>query len=181
MIKKASTSHPALLVAAALLLTTGLMLSLSSCGYRLGGLRAVGMENMNTFTVRMFENNTTEPMAAMLFTTALADNLQRDGVYQIASRHAADFYITGCVRRTSLSSLRTDPDDTYVSSEVGITIDVEYKVVNAKTGGIITENSTEGTGSYFTSMGNVQQARDNALSYAARQAAENIVNNLTTR
>lgn len=154
-------------------------LALASCGYHVGGLKNSRMQNVNTFCINMFENDTTFPQVSQQMTTALADALQRDGSFRLASSGRSDCSISGKVTRVSMESLRTDPDDTYLSSEVGLTVYVDYKVTDLKTGKVILEGSVSEQGSYFNNLGNMQSARDASLSYATRRAASSIVDNLT--
>lgn len=161
-------------------LTLLFVAALASCGYHLGGLKSKAMEKMNTFSVSMFENYTTYPNVSMQLTTALTDRLQRDGTYRLASSDACDFTVQGSVRSVFASSLRTNSEDTYLSSEIGLTVVVHYRVIDNNTGKKITSGSVSEQGSYFNDDGNVQTARDSALSYATRKAAESIVQALTT-
>lgn len=161
-------------------LLTGLLAFLvSSCGYHLGGIKPGYMKNMNTFCVEMFENNTVQPNVGMLMTTAMANELQSDGTYRMAPRSEADFILKGKVTHITRESLRTNTDDTYVSSEIGLTVHVEYEIVERKSGKVLRENESSATGSYFNQGVNTVSAMDTALSYATRLVAENITLNLT--
>ncbi len=155
------------------------VLALSGCGYHLGGLRADALKNKETFCVNMFANHSTQPMVALQMTNALADALQRDGAFRMASPADCDFRIDGAVTGIGQRSYSADPYDSYVSSELGLVINVTYRVTDTQSGKVLLSGTTQATGSYFNNAGNVQSGRDAALSYAARQAADNIVNHLT--
>ncbi len=155
------------------------LLALSGCGYHLGGLRSNALKDKETFCVNMFANHTTQPMVAMQLTNALADSLQRDGSFRMAAPSDCDFRIEGTVTGIGRRSFRTSSGDSYVSSELGLVVYVSYKVIDTDTGELLMDGSTQATGSYFNDNGSVQSARDAALSYAARQAADNIVATLT--
>lgn len=155
------------------------LLMLVSCGYRLGGFKRSSLRNVDTFCVNMFENNTNFPNVAVQLTSALTDNMQRDGTYRLSSREDADMTISGHVVNVQASSLRTNWADTYLSSEIGLTIVVHYVVTDNRTGKRLAGGEVKAEGSYFNS-GNVQTARDSALSYAARRASELIVQALST-
>lgn len=161
------------------LLTLCLAVLLVSCGYHLGGIKKTAMKDLDTFCVDMFQNNTTYQNVSMQITTALADQLQRDGTYRMVSRDECDFVVSGVVTSVSATSLRTNPEDTYLSSEIGLTVHVRYTVRNTNTGKEIVSGSVSAEGSYFNETGSVQTARDSALSYATRRAAELIVQHLT--
>ncbi|MBE6419663.1 MAG: hypothetical protein E7031_05970 [Akkermansiaceae bacterium] len=151
----------------------------ASCGYKLGGLVSGDMKDMKTFDVTMFENYTNYPHVAMQMTTALADALQSDGTFRMVAPSQSDFSVSGKVTSVSASSLTTNPDDTYLSLEIGLTVHVDYSITDRKSGKVIKTGSVTGRGSYFNTPGNVQSARDAALSYATRLAAEELVDALT--
>ena len=153
---------------------------LSCCGYHLGGLRSGAMQNVQTFCVDMFENKTTHALVSMQMTTALVDTLQRDGTFRLASRSEADVRIEGSVTNVAASSLITNPDDSYISTEIGLRVIVAYKVIDCRTNKVLTSGTVSEEGSFFNdNTGNIQTAREAALSYATRKAAESIVNRLT--
>lgn len=161
-------------------LLAGLLAALvSSCGYHLGGMKPDYMENMNTFCVEVFENNTVQPNVGMLMTTAMANELQSDGTYRMAPRNEADFILKGTVTHITRESLRTNTDDTYVSSEIGLVVNVNYQIIDRKSGKVLKEDAASATGSYFNQDVNTVSAMDTALSYATRLVAENITLNLT--
>ena len=163
-----------------LLLLLAAAVLLSSCGYRLGGLRRAAMRGFKTYSVEMFENRTLFPSVAMQVTTAITDSLQRDGTFRLASPEKADFRVIGAVSSVQAAGLRTNAGDTYLSSEVGLRVYVSYSVINNRTGKLIFSRLVNAQGSFFNDdTGNVQTARDSALSYAARQAAELVVQSLT--
>lgn len=161
------------------LFTILLAISLVSCGYRLGGLKKTALQGVDTFCITMFANNTLYPNVAMQVTTALADQLQRDGTYHLASPEKSDVEVRGVVTSVTSKSLRTNSSDTYVSSEIGLTVHVTYQIVERSTGKVLVNGTTRAEGSYFNNIGNVQTAWDNALSYASRRVAELIVQNLS--
>lgn len=144
----------------------------------MGGLKPASMKNMNTFRVEMFANHSTQPAAGMLVTTALTDDMQRDGTYRLAPSSRADFSISGEVTHITRDSLLADYRDSYLSREVGLTVYVRYTVRDAR-GQVVREGSAQGDGSYFADTANVQSSVSSALSQAAHQAAESITSDLT--
>ena len=163
-----------------LISTALLALVLGSCGYHVGGLRNAAMKNVETVCVDMFENRTTQSMVSMQMTTALADALQRDGTFRLASPQSCDVRIEGIVKNITASSLITNPDDSYISSEIGLRVYVEYKVIDCRTNKVLDTGTVDEEGSFFNdAAGNIQTARDAAISYATRKVATSIVNRLT--
>lgn len=157
-----------------------LTLSLGSCGYHAGGLVNKKLEGVKTFNVTMFDNLTTYPNAGMLATSAIGNSLQTDGTFRMAAPGAADVVISGAVTTITIQQSLVDWQDTHLSLEFRITMQVDYKVKRVSDGKVIKEGIASGDGTYYNTGGNVQSGRDAALSYAARNVAEEIVASLTT-
>ncbi len=156
-----------------------LTLSLGSCGYHAGGLVNKKLEGVKTFYVSMFDNFTTYPTAGMLATSAIGNSLQTDGTFKMASPGTADVEISGAVTNVTIEQSLVDWQDTHLSLEFRITMQVDYKVKRISDGKVIKEGCVTGDGSYYNTGGNVQAGRDAALSYAARNVAEEIVASFT--
>ena len=80
---------------------------------------------------------------------------------------------------TPSPSTSCDPaGKTHKSTELGLRLSVKYRVVDARTQEILYAGSAEEVGQFFD-QGNIQSARTNALSYAARLVATSIAETLT--
>lgn len=152
----------------------------TSCGYRLGGVVRADMEGMKTYSVSMFENQTVYPNVAMQVSSAIGNALQGDGAFTVAPASAADFTVSGTVKSVQLNRKLVDWRDSYLSLEVGVYVFVAYTITDNRTGKVLTKGELRGEGSYFNTGGNTQTGRDAAISYAARQAADELVERLTT-
>jgi hypothetical protein len=106
--------------------------------------------------------------------------LESDGTYRLAPRSEASFIVKGTVTDIDRKSLITDSDDTYVSREIGLTVNVDYQIIDRKTGAVLRKGTASGTGSYFNKGVNTVSAMDTALSYATRLVAESITLRLTS-
>ena len=155
--------------------------TLASCGYHLGGMKAPAMENMNTFCVEMFANETEHPNAGVLMTTAMANTLQSDGTFRMAPRKEADFVVKGNVRKIERDSMITNTEDTYISTQIGVRVEVEYQIVDMKNGRVLLSSQTSEEGNFFNEVGNKESAFEAAVSYATRRIADEITTNLVTR
>ncbi len=156
------------------------LLVLSSCGYHLGGVKNRSLQKVESVCISMFDNNTLYQDVAMQVTTALGEEMQRDGAFRILAPNRADCTISGAVTSVRASGLRTDSQNTYLSTEIGLTVTVRYYVTQNSTGKTLLTGVASAEGSYFNDeTGNVQTARDSALSYATRQIAEKIVQKMT--
>lgn len=160
------------------LLLPALCLVVGSCGYQLGGTKPPKLEFAHTVKVCLFANNSLEPRAATLVTGAVADELQRDGSYRLSNGADADIRVEGEVYSITFDQLRSSREDTYKSTELGLRLSVKYRVVNARTQEVLYTNTVEEVGQFFD-VGNIQTARTNALSYAARLVATSIAEDLT--
>lgn len=158
-----------------------LCVPLSSCGYHLGGVKPAALREMHSFSVDMFRNMSTQPQVSMQLTSALTNAMQGDGTYRLAPRNKADFIISGDVVAITPRSLTTDWRDSYLSSEIGLTLTVRYTVTERMTGKTLASGTVEAESSYYNQDDiNIQNTRTNALSYAARLAADEITARLTS-
>lgn len=155
--------------------------TLASCGYHLGGMKAPAMENMNTFCVEMFANETEHPNAGVLMTTAMANTLQSDGTFRMAPRKEADFVVKGNVCKIERDSMITNTEDTYISTQIGVRVEVEYQIVDMKNGRVLLSSQASEEGNFFNEVGNKESAFEAAVSYATRRIADEITTNLVTR
>ena len=151
----------------------------SSCGYRAGGYQPAALRGKKSASVEVFSNHTIQPMLSSQTTAAVCDLLQRDGTYTLASPQKADIIIRGSIVDITRSSLRTNPYDSYLSSEVQLTVKVRYQIIDRKSGKVLLKGRVSGQGGNLSTTGNVQGAVDNALNSAAIRAAEALVTNLT--
>lgn len=152
----------------------------SSCGYHLGGLKPAYMNDMHTFCVEMFENNTLQPSVGVYMTTNMTNTLQTDGTYRLAPRNEADFVVKGVVKSIDRTSLTADTLDSYISSQIGVIVVVEYTVLDRKTGKVITSGVETADGAYYNQSGSTISAMDSALFYATNRAAEKIMLDITS-
>lgn len=153
---------------------------LASCGYHLGGLKNSRVKDVNTCCVHMFGNLSFYPLAAMQMTSALTDALQCDGTFSLTSPKEADMSIEGEISNVSLSSVRTNIYDTYVSDEVRLTVAVSYRAVRSDNGEKLASGVVHESVTCFLELGNVESGKEDAVSYAVRKAADRIVERLTT-
>lgn len=160
------------------LLLPVIYLLMASCGYQLGGTKPPKLEFAKTVRVSLFDNKSLEPRAATLVTGAIADELQRDGSYRLSSKGHSDIRVEGEVYSITFDQLRSSREDTYKSSELGLRLNVKYRVIDCKTNQVLYTNEVEEVAQFFD-VGNIQTARTNALSYAARLVATAIAENLT--
>ncbi len=150
------------------------IVSVPSCGYNLGFSKPTVLKDAQTVSIEMFDNDTLEPLAGTLVTNAIVDMMQRDGTFRLASPSKADVLIRGAVRSVNFSSLRPNPRNTYVSSEISLYLEISFEVINKKTGKTVLKGKVDDSAGFYNESGNVQAARESALAYAAQKVAENL-------
>ena len=150
----------------------------SGCGYHLGGVKPAFLSNVSAIRMTVFTNNSFEPAAGTLVTNALSEAIQRDGTFRLASRGQAQARIEGSVNSINFVQLRSSSRDTYESSELGLVLNVSYRIIDSKTNNVLVSGNESVTSSYFN-FGNMQTSKTNALSYAARLVAERIAATIT--
>ena len=155
-----------------------LTMTLCSCGYHIGGLKPAELQNVHTMSVEVFANNTLEPRAGAMVSSAVAEEIQIEGTYGLVKSTKADVRIEGEVRSISFLQLRSSYTDTYESMEVGLRLVVDYRIVESGTNRVLRSSSATAVSSLFN-MGNQQSARTNALSYAARLVARDICSSVS--
>ena len=144
-------------------------------------MKPANMDDMHTFCVEMFENNTVQPSVGVYMTTAVTNALQSDGTYRLAPRGDADFIVKGKVTHITRDSLTTSTKDSYISTQIGVTVHVQYELVNRKTGAVLSKGNASQMASYFNQDGSTITAMESAMYYATTRVADDIVLNVTTR
>ncbi len=155
-----------------LTLVTCTACTLLSCGYHMGFSKPTVLQHAKSVTVEMFDNNSLEPLAGILVTNAITDTLQRDGTFVLASRSRADVTIRGVVKKITFDSVRPNPQNTYVSSEIALHLEVSYQLIDKKSGKVVLSGTLDNEANFYNESGNVQAARESALAYAAQKIAE---------
>jgi len=115
-----------LLFAVALLLAAG-------CGYTVGptnGLTA----GEKKIQITPFLNHTLEPRLGDAVTTALRQNIQRDGTYHLATRGDADIVVTGVVTRYDRHELNFEPHDVLTVKDFRVNVEAKITARNVTSG-----------------------------------------------
>jgi len=142
-----------------LLLTIGLSI-VTGCGYTLGptnGLTA-GEKNIQ---ITPFLNKTLEPRLGDSVTTALRQNIQRDGTYHLATRGNADIIVTGVVTKYTRHELNFEPRDVLTVKDFRVNVEAQ----------VTARNVTSGTSTNWTATAYTLVRVGSDLTSAERQAA----------
>ena len=104
-----------------------------------------------------------------------------DRVGSIEVGKDADFVVKGNVRKIARSSMITNTEDTYISTQIGVRVEVDYQIVDMKNGRVLVSSQASEEGNFFNEVGSTESAFESAISYATRRIADEITTNLVTR
>jgi len=166
------------------------LLLLPGCaGYHLGPVKPAALAHVQKLAVPSFKNNTLEPRLEVLLANALIKQLQQDGSYQITSERDADAVVEGSIDRIERTPLRgsrsvdnsTSYTDFYQTTEFDLKLITSIKVVDKRTGGVLSSRSATGSSSFFVSGSNPRTANvNNDERQALPLAAEDVAVHLTS-
>jgi outer membrane lipopolysaccharide assembly protein LptE/RlpB len=158
-----------------------LLVALTGCGYQLSGQAGAIPANLRSISVPIFTNGTAVPGLEHLFTTAVRQQLQRDGRVRLGTDGTATARLRGEVVRYEMQVLATNPADFVI--EYRIETQVRVTVEDRQQGNIILQHSVAAITEYVVSESLVPTdiARERAVQAAARDAGERVVSLLLDR
>lgn len=167
MDKWAEAIHPSsnplirfLIIALALSVVTG-------CGYTVGptnGLTA----GEKKIQITPFLNHTLEPRLGDAVTTALRQNIQRDGTYHLATHGDADIIVTGTVTKYDRHELNFEPRDVLTVKDFRVNVEAK----------ITARNVTSGTSTNWTATAYTLVRVGSDLTSSERQALPDLADQL---
>jgi outer membrane lipopolysaccharide assembly protein LptE/RlpB len=151
-----------------------MLITASSCGYRLSQFGSVIPQNARSLTVLAFMNMTNEPAVDVEVTNAVVKEFLADGRMQVTDREEADLVLRGSVVSYQEVPLSYTADS-YVQ-QYSILIRVEARLED-RSGKIIWREKELASGlisSFAVTLGDIsatRSARENALRKASRDIA----------
>jgi len=120
----------------ALLSLGATMASFAGCaGYQIGDIKPSVYAEVDSLFVPTFENDTLEPRISALVTNSVIKGLQTDGTYAIAKDAASsDAILKGVIKRIDRQQLRAARTDTLRTTELSVTMVVEWSLEDPVTG-----------------------------------------------
>ncbi len=155
-----------------------LLVFLPACGYQLAG-RGAGTGNTAgkyKVFVRMFRNDSWEPLVEKDVTAALKDEIAIDGRWMLTDKDDADILVSGKVKKVELEPLSYDPQERIL--EYRLIMHMDVKVSDIKTKKVIWKKSD------FTSFADYRVTvdvtkskirREEAIKYASKRFAEEFI------
>jgi hypothetical protein len=127
------------------LFSLGLAVSLlTGCaGYRLGPTNGIAAGE-KSIQVNPFSNQTMEPRLGDAVTTAMRQNLQRDGTYRLSTHDGADIVVTGVLTHYVRHELSFLPQDVLTASDFRITVKAQVTARDLRSGKTILDREVSG-------------------------------------
>lgn len=158
-----------------LLLTGALALSLLVGCYTLGPTNGL-VAGDKKIQITPFQNHTLEPRLGDAVTTAMRQNIQRDGTYRLATHNDADIVVTGVLTKYDRHELNFEPHDVLTVQDYRVSVTAHITARNLATGNSMTFTNTAFTlvrvGSDLTS------AERQAMPVLADALAKNVTDEL---
>jgi hypothetical protein len=115
---------------------------LSGCGgYSLGPTNGL-IAGDKKIQITPFLNHTLEPRLGDAVTTALRQNIQRDGTYHLATHNDADIIVTGVLTKYDRHELNFEPHDVLTVQDYRVSLTAHITARNLATGTSMTFTNT---------------------------------------
>jgi hypothetical protein len=161
-----------------LLLLAGIVAGslMAGCGgYTLGPTNGL-VAGDKKIQITPFLNHTLEPRLGDAVTTAVRQNIQRDGTYRLATHNDADVVVTGVLTKYNRHELNFEPHDVLTVQDYRVSVTAQITARNLATGSTMTFTNTAYTlvrvGSDLTS------SERQAMPVLADQLAKNVTDEL---
>jgi hypothetical protein len=149
---------------------------LAGCaGYTLGPTNGL-VAGDKKIQITPFLNHTLEPRLGDAVTTAVRQNIQRDGTYRLATHNDADVVVTGVLTKFTRHELNFEPRDVLTVQDYRVSVTAHITARNLATGSTMTFTNTAYTlvrvGSDLTS------SERQAMPVLADELAKNVTDEL---
>ncbi len=152
----------------------------SGCaGYRVGPVKPLVMENVESLSVPTFENDTLIPRLEVLAANSVIKQIQQDGTFKVTGSEKADAIVEGKLTQIRRRGARSVRGDVMASKEYRLRIELEYTVTNRVTGERLMHGRIAGSTSFFVSGNDVNQDERQAIPLALEDAATRLVSRLS--
>lgn len=160
------------------------LLTVGCAGYRVGNEKPTALKGVHSLTISTFENHSYEPNLSVKPANLVAQRIQVDGTFTLASPATADATLEGTIesieRLPVSSGAMNRGRDTLLTSEYLLSVRVAYLVRQKETGKTLRQGKVTGTTSFFIPGRDLRSAdipnySRQALPIALEQAATKIV------
>ncbi len=154
------------------------LLFTACAGYRLGSVKPKHLHEVTTIAIPTFKNETLHPQTSVMVTNAVIKRFQQDGTYRIAHSRNADAILKGTLRTVEREQLRSSPTDQLDTTELGVTLQVRYELIDRSSGAILDRGDVSGDTAIFLDP-NFQLSERQAVPVAAARMADQLVSRLS--
>ena len=119
----------------------GVALLAGCAGYTLGPTNGT-VAGEKKIQITPFLNHTLEPRLGDAVTTAVRENIQRDGTYHLATRGDADIIVTGVLTKYYRHELNFEPHDVLTVQDYRVSVTAQITARNLATGSTTNWTST---------------------------------------
>lgn len=152
----------------------------SGCaGYRVGPVKPLVMEKVESVAVPTFENDTLVPRLEVLLANSVIKQIQQDGTFRVDNSDKADAIIEGKLTQINRRGARSVRGDVMASREYRLRVEIDYTVTDRVTGEQLTHGRVTGSTSFFVSGNDVNQDERQAIPLALEDAATRLVSRLS--
>lgn len=126
-------------------------ITLTGCGYHLGmdAAKPAELREIRSIAIPTFQNDTYEPRISVLMADTLIGQMQEDGTYRIVSDEVADAILYCNLIGFRRTQARPVPNNILASREFLIRLEVEYELVERRTGKPLAAGRVNSSTSYF--------------------------------
>ena len=164
----------------ALLLPFAAVLLCGCAGYKIGPVKPKFMNGINSIAIQTFRNDTLEPRVEVDLATAVINQFQQDGTYQIVDEKDADAILEATLDSIQRHPARSVIGNVLQTQEFTLTIRGRFTLKKRGTGQILDVRAVAGTTSFFVSgsgsvAADVNQDERQAVPLAAQDMAVQLV------
>jgi hypothetical protein len=139
----------------------------TGCGYTVGPTNGLTAGDKR-IQITPFLNHTLEPRLGDAVTTALRQNIQRDGTYHLATHGDADVIVTGVITKYDRHELNFEPHDVLTVKDFRVNVEAK----------ITARNVISGTSTNWTAMAYTLVRVGSDLTSSERQALPDLADQL---
>jgi hypothetical protein len=147
-------------------------LATGCAGYRLGSMLPEGLETVH---VPVFQNRTSEPFLETALTTAVREEIQKDGSFRLAGENDADAELQVIILKYDLQPLSYERENRTQANEYRVTLETSVLLRNRRTGETIVSYPHVRGDASFPFNGDLTSAKRQALPAVADDLAHQIV------
>jgi len=161
-------------------LAGGLLLTLASCGYKLGGVQPSEMDGVERLYISIPDNRTQFPRLEAHLANHLVDSLIEDSRYKVSTFENADAKLVTKIDKVTFKQIRSDRTDSLRPEELRMKVLVKWEVISLKGSEreVLLKGSESGDTRFFLDE-NLQTAQRNAFPDALNRVSRRIISSLS--